>query len=156
MCSSDLEGYTLLRRMTASAGPFLSPNERWQDGRVQPCVLPWFTTAAGAAVAALHSSLVQVDAAGSILFRGVTANYGSGRFAGLAASHGVTVSGEVHAGTVIRLVVKAPTALRWTFALPQDLANAHGVIGQNGTDGLCRCERDLVAGDNVIIGTKKT
>ncbi|GDY12041.1 hypothetical protein LBMAG53_09190 [Planctomycetota bacterium] len=146
------EGFALLRQMLNSAGPFLCSNERWQEDRPQPIVLPWFTTSAGAAVFALHSTFVQVDETGTILLNGIGPNFGSARFTGLAASHGVTVSGEIRAGAVVRLSVNAPVAVSWSFAVPQRIATANGLAGHCDGNDLCHCEFDLPAGQTVLVG----
>lgn len=94
-----------------SAGPLLSPNEhRDANGTVQ---VPWFTTGCGAWLAALHSLFVQVDEIGAKILPALPLNLPSVKFSGIAATHGVQVSGTVEDGMVTALSAISPIQQTW-------------------------------------------
>ncbi len=154
------EGYEVLRRAPASAGPFLSPNEHRvpadKDDRAGGARLPWFTTGAGAVVYAMHAMLVQVDGTGTVLFRGLPSALQNIRFERIAASHGVRVSGQVRDGVLVSLAAHSDRAMTWQFRIPAALATTAAftdAVRQTGRDeaGLALLESTLTQGETGLI-----
>jgi hypothetical protein len=114
------EGYEILCRAPASAGPFLAPNEHMRDG--EGARLSWFTTGAGAVVYAIHAMFVQVDERGTMLLPALPSAVREARFERLLGAHGVRVSGEVREGELVSLTAQADRAMAWGFRMPQRLA----------------------------------
>ena len=116
------EGYEVLRRTLALAGPFMAPNEHYREG--EGAYLPWLTTAAGAFVHAIHAMFVQVvDETGPVLLHALPSQVQHARFERLLASHGVGVSGEVRDGVLVRLIAQAGRPTGWSFRIPQRFAS---------------------------------
>jgi len=115
------EGYEVLRRTLALAGPFMAPNEHYREG--EGAYLPWLTTAAGAFVHAVHSMFVQVfDETGPVLLHALPSPVQDARFERLLASQGVAVSGEVRNGVLVNLTAQAHRPMAWSFRIPQRVA----------------------------------
>jgi len=110
------EGYELVRRTPATAGPFHSPNEQFREIEPKGFAAPWFTTSSGAVVYAIHTMFVQVDDIGTVILPALPMK--DARFNGLLASHGIRVSGEVAHGKLVSLSVDAPVTLDWNFRIP--------------------------------------
>jgi len=123
------EGYEVLRRTLALAGPFMAPNEHYREG--EGAYLPWLTTAAGAFVHAIHAMFVQVvDETGPVLLHALPSQVQNARFERLLASQGVAVSGEVRNGALVSLTAQAHRPMAWSFRIPQRVASAaHFVSG---------------------------
>jgi len=114
------EGYEVLRRTLALAGPFMAPNEHYRQG--EGAYLPWLTTAAGAFAHAVHAMFVQVvDEAGAIIFPALPQAVQNARFERLLASHGVVVSGEVRDGELVSLSAESRRAMVWRCHIPRRL-----------------------------------
>ncbi len=162
------EGYDLLGRAPASAGPLLAPNERlltigsetseefpWVDPEVGVSVLSWSTTAAGAVVHAIHSMFVQVDEAGTILLNGCPSTLAQASFAGLMGAYGVLLSGTIANGLPVRLMVRSDRERSWSFRLPERIAPqvtfSDAVWAAGSEAGLARFDCALAAGNTALI-----
>jgi hypothetical protein len=170
------EGYALLSRAPASAGPFFAPNEHVRDfpepaasdptrtspdsaarRAANPIHVPWFTTSAGAVVFAVHSAFVQVDEDGTRLLYGWASSMVNARFDRLLASDNVRVSGEIRAGELVRLTVHSERSRTWHARMPARLAqritfaDAVAVSGPDAT-GAVVLACSLVAGECRLIG----
>lgn len=162
------EGYDLLRRTPASAGPFLAPNERlltvgsetlaeipWADPEVGVSVLSWSTTAAGAIVHAIHSMFVQVDEIGTILLNGCPTALTEASFAGLMGAYGVLLAGTIADGLPVGLVVRSDHERSWSFRMPARIAErvtfSDAVWAAGMEDDLARFDCALAAGDTLLI-----
>ena len=133
----------------ASAGPLLSPNEhRNRAGVIQ---VPWFTTGVGAWLYALNALFVQVDEEGTRLLPAVPDSLAAVRFRDLRAELGVLVSGELHAGRLVRLTARASQPLRWRYRIPACYAGQQPVLGE-----IVRREADWWWVERAPIGTGDT
>jgi len=108
------EGWDVLRLAPASAGPLASPNEHT---RGQTIAIPWFTTAAGAVVYAIHAMCVRVVEGQALLLTVLPAEIGDCAFE-LAGGAGVQVRCRVAAGRVAELAVSTPRPKRWACRIP--------------------------------------
>jgi hypothetical protein len=169
------EGYALLSRAPASAGPFFAPNEHLCDvpelappdsaftspdsaaqETTNPIRVPWFTTGAGAVVYAVHTAFVQVDEDGTRLLYGWASSMMNARFERLLASDNVRVSGEIREGELVRLTVHSDHSRMWHASLPARLARRitfTDVVAVSGPDetGALALECSLVAGECSLI-----
>jgi hypothetical protein len=155
------EGYELLRRAPASAGPFHSPNEhyRLKDDVSNPAGeyrVPWFTTGSGAVVYAIHAMFIQVDEAGTLLLNGWPSTLQDARFEQLMASHAIRVSGQIRDGQCVKLTAHSDRAMTWQFRIPaalvQGTAFRDAVTAQDaGEAGLLQVTCELSMGNTDLI-----
>jgi hypothetical protein len=147
-------GWEALRAVPKSVGPFLAPNEHFneEDG----VFLPWYTSGAGSYIYAVNSMLVQVyDENGAILFPAVPKELKQIEFTNLAASNGVSVSGRVESGRPVQCTVEAPQDMQWKFRIPSELVKSiplsQAKSASKGTsDGLVSMEVFLRKGTNKL------
>lgn len=132
------KGYEILKDARQTIGSFMTPPEHWnkQDG----AYLPWHTTGSGAYIAAVNGMFVQVyDEKGAILYPAISPELKNNSFNHLLASEGVSVSGEMKNGKIVRLVAHSPEEREWTCRIPQNLAKDlkfdRGIITSNNIEG---------------------
>ena len=107
---------TLVETVKA-AGPGMMPVEHVRgSGEIG---VPWFTTAAGAFVFALHSMLVRVTDEGTDVFPALPASMGDVSFEGLAGKgDGVCLSAALLGGRLVSLAVEAPGRKTLSLRIP--------------------------------------
>lgn len=117
------EGYEILKQTPSTVGPFMAPNEHYRKDKGP--FLPWFATGSGSFVYACNSMFVQVyDEKGAILLPAIPSKLKNAEFKNLMTTEGVTVSGEIQNGKLVKLTAASDIPLDWTFRIPKRIADA--------------------------------
>lgn len=147
-------GWEVLNGAPKSIGPFMAPNEH--SAEKYGAFLPWLTSGAGAYVYAMNAMFLQVlDEEGAILFPAVPTELKHVRFEKLAADHGVRVSAAIHDGVISELFAFTEAALKWTFRIPEKVAEniefAESVQRVGNKKGLVSFQCILEPGKNTLM-----